>query len=160
VVLADCRAQAGVRVTEAVWVPRNAGPAAESSAASAAISDELRNAVHGSANCAAAVAELACFFGHPSNSIPSSSSQGAPTADRLGGTPAIGNSGGNALRVASCCRCRDTTLGVVLPHAVKEGVAGAVLAEIQATGRFDVTGLQLFSLGKQVAAEFLEVRVA
>jgi hypothetical protein len=45
---------------------------------------------------------------------------------------------------------------VVLPHAVKDGIAGLMLEEIQAA--FQVTGLQLFNLPKQAAAEFLEVR--
>jgi hypothetical protein len=44
---------------------------------------------------------------------------------------------------------------VVLPHAVKDGIAGLLLEEIQ--GAFQVTGLQQFNLSKQAAAEFLEV---
>jgi hypothetical protein len=48
-------------------------------------------------------------------------------------------------------------LGVVLPHAVKDGLAGLMLEEIQAG--FQVTGLQQFSLPKQATAEFLEVSV-
>lgn len=43
----------------------------------------------------------------------------------------------------------------MLPHAVKDGIAGLLLEEIQ--GAFQVTGLQQFSLSKQAAAEFLEV---
>jgi hypothetical protein len=46
---------------------------------------------------------------------------------------------------------------VVLPHTVKDGIAGLMLEEIQAA--FQVTGLQLFNLPKQAAAEFLEVRI-
>jgi hypothetical protein len=43
----------------------------------------------------------------------------------------------------------------MLPHAVKDGIAGLLLEEIQ--GAFQVAGLQQFNLSKQAAAEFLEV---
>lgn len=60
-----------------------------------------------------------------------------------------------AARVQSCCRCSGTSLGVILPHAVKDGIAGLMLEEIQTSCQ--VTALQLFNLNKPAAAEFLEV---
>lgn len=57
--------------------------------------------------------------------------------------------------IGRCARCQGTTLGLIKPHAVKDGLAGMMLDCIQEV--FEVTGLQLFSLDKPTAAEFLEV---
>jgi nucleoside-diphosphate kinase len=115
-----------------------------------------------------AAEELALFFGSSSSSKPSiaGSTQGSTawgatgsssssSSLRASGRSASAGGGCGQSQVTSCCRGCGTTLGLVLPHAVKDGVAGLLLEEIQAG--FDVTGLQLFNLPKQAAAEFLEV---
>lgn len=57
--------------------------------------------------------------------------------------------------VGRCVRGTGTTCGVIKPHAVKDGVLGLILDIIQE--RFTVTALQMFTLDKATAAEFLEV---
>lgn len=134
--------------------------------------DPVRKAVHGSDSHDSAVEELSFFFGS-SSSKASCLSGSSSTGTATGGYGGLGGSRGSsaacragtsssgcgqsAAQVSSCCRCCETTLGVVLPHAVKDGIAGLMLEEIQAA--FQVTGLQLFNLPKQAAAEFLEVRI-
>lgn len=49
------------------------------------------------------------------------------------------------------------TCCVVLPHIVKEGLAGKVLATIQNDPDLSVTAMELFNLDRTTAAEFLEV---
>lgn len=126
------------------------------------------NAVLASDSPDSAAEELAIFFGSSRGSSKPSiagSTQGSmawgtmeSVSSSAGGrgTCASASAGGcGQSQVTSCCRGYGTTLGLVLPHAVKDGVAGLLLEEIQAG--FDVTGLQLFNLPKQVAAEVLEV---
>jgi nucleoside-diphosphate kinase len=121
------------------------------------------DAVHGSDSSAAAAHELAVFFGASpagasASSRPTSSAAGSLSGAGAGWGGSSGAGGGCAATslLRSCCRCQGTTLGVILPHAVKEGVAGLMLSEVQA--EFDMTGLQQFWLDKLAAAEFLEVR--
>lgn len=131
-----------------------------------------RTAALGSDSPAGAAEDLAFFFGSStasSNTVGAGSTHGS-TGARYGSQhsasrgsagsasrPASTSSGGcgSAAHGQSCCRGCGTTLGVMLPHAVKDGIAGLLLEEIQ--GAFQVTGLQQFSLSKQAAAEFLEV---
>ncbi|WIA11558.1 hypothetical protein OEZ85_011667 [Tetradesmus obliquus] len=62
---------------------------------------------------------------------------------------------GKGSNIGRCARCSGTTLGLIKPHAVKDGLAGMMLDCIQEV--FNVTGLQLFALDKPAAAEFVEV---
>lgn len=127
--------------------------------------DAVRTALHGADGPAAAAAQLALFFGSvdsSSRSVAPSSAAGSLHGASWAGSGAFaparaGNSRGVATpsTVCSSCRCRDTTLGVILPHAVSNGAAGRMLMEVQAA--FDVSGLQLFRLDRQAAAEFLQV---
>lgn len=122
------------------------------------------NAVLASDSPDSAAEELAIFFGSSKPSV-AGSTQGSMASGTMGnissrasgrGTCASTSAGGcGQSQVTTCCRGCGTTLGLVLPHAVKDGAAGLLLEEIQAG--FDVTGLQLFNLPKQAAAEFLEV---
>lgn len=52
---------------------------------------------------------------------------------------------------------QNCTCCVVLPHIVKEGLAGKVLATIQNDPNVSVTAMELFNLDRTTAAEFLEV---
>ena len=49
-----------------------------------------------------------------------------------------------------------STCCIVKPHAVKAGMAGRIIAEIQTAG-FDITGLQTFNLKYENAEEFYEI---
>lgn len=108
-----------------------------------------------------AAEELAIFFGSSGGNSLKPSIAGSMAWGTMGSGSSRASSRGASAggcgqsQVTSCCRGCGTTLGLVLPHAVKDGVAGLLLEEIQAG--FDVTGLQLFNLPKQAAAEFLEV---
>ena len=50
---------------------------------------------------------------------------------------------------------QNTTLGVIKPHAVKEGLAGLMLDLIHEN--FAVSAMQMFTLSTTEAGEFLEV---
>lgn len=127
----------------------------------------VRKAAYGSDSMETAAEELAFFFGSSSKPSTAGSTHGS-TGVTYGSLPGSRSGRGTAssssgcaqasAQVTSCCRGCGTTLGVVLPHAVKDGLAGLMLEEIQAT--FVVTGLQQFNLPKQAAAEFLEVRIS
>ncbi|RLN80917.1 hypothetical protein BBJ28_00003404 [Nothophytophthora sp. Chile5] len=51
----------------------------------------------------------------------------------------------------------DCTCCVVLPHVLKEALAGEVVASIQRDGGVRITAIELFTLDRTTAAEFLEV---
>jgi len=51
----------------------------------------------------------------------------------------------------------NCTCCVVLPHVLKEGRAGEVVAAIQRDGGVRITAMELFTLDRTTAAEFLEV---
>jgi len=128
--------------------------------------DSVRRAAHGSESPESAAEELAFFFGSNSSSKTLGStgvsySSTAGDYSRRGASSSRANTsssmcGRAAAQAQTCCQCCGTTLGLILPHAVKDGVAGLMLEEIQAAP-FQVAGLQLFNLPKQAAAEFLEV---
>lgn len=127
--------------------------------------DSVRRAAHGSESPESAAEELAFFFGSSSSKTLSSTgvsySSTAGDYSRRGASSSRATSsssmcGRAAAQPQTCCQCCGTTLGLILPHAVKDGVAGLMLEEIQ-SAPFQVTGLQLFNLPKQAAAEFLEV---
>eukprot|EP00899_Mesostigma_viride_P026546 jgi/Mesvir1/7076/Mv09187-RA.1 len=56
--------------------------------------------------------------------------------------------------IGSCTRQSNSTCGLVKPHAVKEGVLGAILDQI--LSRFSITALEMFSLDRANANEFFE----
>ena len=56
----------------------------------------------------------------------------------------------------SCAAGSNCSLALVLPHAVVDGQAGMIIDKIAASG-LDISCVQLFSLGRANAAEFLEV---
>ena len=56
----------------------------------------------------------------------------------------------------SCAAGQDCSLALVLPHAVVDGQAGLIIDKIAASG-LEISCVQLFSLGRANAAEFLEV---
>ncbi|VDP84280.1 unnamed protein product [Echinostoma caproni] len=66
----------------------------------------------------------------------------------------FGNPGGPSFR--GLPRLRGTTLGLIKPHAVVEGLTGKILSVIQEQG-FCITAARLYRLSKLDAAEFLEV---
>lgn len=128
----------------------------------------VRKAALGSPDVETAAEELAFFFG---SSVGGGGGAGSVGAGGYGssltgssrGTSAAGGHASTSTtcslaQVRSCCRGCGTTLGLILPHAVKDGVAGLMVQDIQSSA-FTVTGLQLFNLPKQAAAEFLEVCV-
>jgi nucleoside-diphosphate kinase len=159
-------------VLEDMWHVVHAGPDNPNSARQHAPdsiralfgSDSIRNAAYGSGSVETAANELAFFFGSSGSSTAGAAvSTGVTYGSRSsrGGTASSssgGSCGQSAAQIVSCCRGCGTTLGVVLPHAVKDGLAGLMLDEIQAG--FQLTGLQQFSLPKQAAAEFLEVSIS
>ncbi|KUF92656.1 Box C/D snoRNA protein 1 [Phytophthora nicotianae] len=49
------------------------------------------------------------------------------------------------------------TCCVVLPHVIKEGLVGEVVSAIQRDGGVRITAMELFTLDRTTAAEFLEV---
>lgn len=100
--------------------------------------DGTCNAAHGSDSLQNAATELAFFFG--------AQKPGSSSGSRCGSNS-----------VGRYARCQNTTLGVIKPHAVKDGLAGMIVDCIQEV--FDVTGLQMFHLDKPAVAEFLEVSV-
>lgn len=55
-----------------------------------------------------------------------------------------------------CDLGRNTTLGIVKPHLVMDGMAGLVVDVVQ--DHFEVTAMQMFQLDKISSAEFYEVR--
>eukprot|EP00899_Mesostigma_viride_P026543 jgi/Mesvir1/7073/Mv09185-RA.1 len=57
--------------------------------------------------------------------------------------------------IGSCARKSNSTCCLVKPHAVKEGVLGVILDQIQS--RFSITALEMFSLDRANANEFFEV---
>jgi len=77
-------------------------------------SDGTCNAAHGSDSPASAANELAFFFGSPNGSNRNAA-----------GVYSSASSG------RDCARCRCTTLGVIKPHAVKDGLTGLLLDCIQ-----------------------------
>jgi len=87
--------------------------------------DKTQNACHGSDAPETAATEVDFFFGPGSSSI------------------------------GRCVLNRDTTLGIIKPHTVADGLAGQVLDAIQS--EFDVTALEMFSLTRTDASEFYEV---
>lgn len=122
--------------------------------------DTVHKVAHGSSSPASAAEELAFFFGSSGISTNATNSSRNSTGSYVQSSWGPGASGSgacsrSAAQVRSCCRCCGTTLGVILPSAVKDGIAGLMLEEIQAA--FQVTGLQLFNLSKHAAAEFQEV---
>ncbi|KAA0200757.1 Non metastatic cells 7 protein expressed [Fasciolopsis buskii] len=66
----------------------------------------------------------------------------------------FGNPGGPNFR--GLPRLRGTTLAVIKPHAVADGLTGQIIAAIQERG-FCITAARLYRLSKLDAAEFLEV---
>ena len=56
----------------------------------------------------------------------------------------------------SCASGQNCSLALVLPHAVVDGHAGAILDKIGSSG-LEISCVQQFSLGRANAAEFLEV---
>jgi nucleoside-diphosphate kinase len=58
---------------------------------------------------------------------------------------------------AKTARLQNCTCVVILPHIVKEGLAGEVLEAIQQSPDAQVTAVELFNLDRAAAAEFLEV---
>lgn len=57
----------------------------------------------------------------------------------------------------SPAKFENCTCCVVLPHVIKEGMAGEVIEAIQKAPGVDVTAMELFNLDRTSAAEFLEV---
>lgn len=57
--------------------------------------------------------------------------------------------------VGRCDVRRNTTLGVIKPHAIRDKVAGLILDIVQE--HFDITALRMVNLDKQCTSEFLEV---
>lgn len=96
--------------------------------------DKTRNACHGSDSETSAARETAFFFGGAGGS--------AFAASKLHGkTPA---------------KFVDSTLGVIKPHAVLDGLAGKIIESITDAG-LSVTALQLHYMNKANTEEFLEV---
>ncbi|TMW59931.1 hypothetical protein Poli38472_005000 [Pythium oligandrum] len=54
-------------------------------------------------------------------------------------------------------RLHDCTCCVILPHVIKEGLAGEVIEAIQKGPGVSITAMELFNLDRTTAAEFLEV---
>ena len=52
----------------------------------------------------------------------------------------------------ACALQRGTTLGLIKPHAVADGMAGLIIDTI--LDRFDIAAGQMFRLDKAAAAEF------
>ncbi|XP_028407372.1 nucleoside diphosphate kinase 7-like [Dendronephthya gigantea] len=63
---------------------------------------------------------------------------------------------GPTARQRSTARCADSTLCIIKPHAVKEGVAGKILVAMQENG-FYLNALQMFHMEVANAEEFFEV---
>ncbi|KAF1321407.1 Nucleoside diphosphate kinase 7, partial [Globisporangium splendens] len=53
--------------------------------------------------------------------------------------------------------CQNCTCCVVLPHILKEGLAGEVIEAIQEGPGVEITAMEMFTLDRTTAAEFLEV---
>jgi len=87
--------------------------------------DKTQNACHGSDADQTAEEEIAFFFG--------------PGSEKMG----------------HCYLMSNTTLGVVKPHAVKEGCLGPILSQIQES--FDISACQMTAITKTDASDFLEV---
>ena len=99
--------------------------------------DKTRNACHGSDSQTSAEREITFFFGGAGVGGTGTASAGKPR----GRTPA---------------KLVNSTLGIVKPHAVLDGLAGKIIAEITSAG-LSVTALQLHHVSKANAEEFLEV---
>ena len=100
--------------------------------------DKTRNACHGSDSQASAEREITFFFG------------GA------GGGGGAGFAGAGKPRGRTPAKLVNSTLGIVKPHAVLDGLAGQIIEGITSAG-LSVTGLQLHYMNKANAEEFLEV---
>lgn len=88
--------------------------------------DEIRNGFHGSCDGETAIREREFFFG--------TKKHGRSTA-----------------------RCsNNTTLCLVKPHAIKEGLLGVVVSDIVSSG-FDITAMGIFNLEKANVEEFYEI---
>lgn len=90
--------------------------------------DKTRNACHGSDSQASAARETEFFFG----------------------------GGGSKPRGKTPARLANSTLCIVKPHAVLDGLAGKIIEEITRSG-LSVTALQLHHMNKANSEEFLEV---
>ncbi|XP_022541058.2 nucleoside diphosphate kinase 7 isoform X3 [Astyanax mexicanus] len=89
--------------------------------------DGTKNAGHGSDSMASAARELEFFF-------PSTAGHSPP----------------NTAKFSDCTCC------IIKPHAVSEGLTGKILNSITEAG-FEISALQMFSLDRANAEEFLEV---
>ncbi|KAJ8256197.1 hypothetical protein COCON_G00200610 [Conger conger] len=89
--------------------------------------DGTRNAAHGSDSLASAARELEFFF-------PSTTGNGP----------------------ANTAKCEECTCCIIKPHAISEGLTGKILTSITQAG-FQISALQMFSLDRATAEEFLEV---
>lgn len=58
--------------------------------------------------------------------------------------------------VQLCCQMNDSTLCVIRPHAVKEGLHGSIIRQITQAG-FTITACQMTTIDLVTANEFLEV---
>lgn len=56
----------------------------------------------------------------------------------------------------SCFLLKNSTLCIIKPHAIKEGLHGDIIHAIMEC-KFNITGMEMFSLDLANAAEFLEV---
>jgi nucleoside-diphosphate kinase len=90
--------------------------------------DGTRNAAHGSDSPASAAAELAFFFAPRG----SNANRSTPTTHCSSSNSSNGG-GGAAGGAKNSARCQQTTLGIIKPHAVKDGLAGLLLDSIQAS---------------------------